>query len=642
MNTKVGLIAFIFFFTTLVVSAQEFKTHKVQDGESIESIASKYLVTPFDIYALNPDAKSKFAPNMVLIIPDSKVKNDSNPLETKEVIGYKNHKVRRKETLFSISQKYKVEVDEIKKYNTFLYANNLRKGDKLRIPRFKTIVNKVSLKNTLKEYEVQPKEGKWRVAYKFGITVSELEALNPTMNEVLQPGDKLFVPNIADNEEKVTDENYNYYEVQPKEGFYRLKVKLGLTQEQLEMLNPELKEGGLKAGMVLKIPSDLETGFEVNSDNVEHTNLASSITNYNEKRIALLLPFQLHKVDVDTVAETKEMIRKDRLLGMTLDYHSGVLMALDSAKQLGISTRLKVFDTENRPSVVSNIVNDNDFSDYDAVIGPLMPANFDRMAQAMKRDKIPTISPLALPKKVYENVFQTVPSKDMLKDKIVNYVKSDSTVVNVIVIADHKHKTISNDLKSQFSNVKQVFSRKNKEGEDRYYILLADIENLFIKGKNVVFLESENEGFVSNVTSMLNGLDFQEFTFSKPEIVLMTTDKNRAFDGESIQNSHLSSLQFHYPSANKVFDDSKSGFVKAYKAKYGITPNKYAVRGFDLTLDVLLRLATKDNLYEASNNDLETEYIENKFRYNKKLFGGYYNEAAYIVKHKDLQIVEAE
>ena len=638
---KIGLIVVVFFVATLMLSAQELKTHKIQAGETIESIASKYLVTPFDIYALNPDAKTKFQENMVLIIPNSKVKNEIPSAETKEVIGYKNHKVKRKETLFSISKRYDVEIDEIKKYNTFLYAENLRKGDKLRIPRFKTIINKVSLKNTLKKYVVQPKEGKWRVAYKFGITVDELEALNPAMKDVLQPGDELYVPNIADNEELTTEESFNYYEVLPKEGFYRLKVKLGLTQEQLEELNPVLKETGLKAGMVLKIPNDIDTAQTVNNGDIENTNLTSSLTNLSEKKIALMLPFQLNRIDIDTTEEVKSMIRKDRLLSMTLDFHSGVLMALDSAKQLGISTRLKVFDTRNQISEISKIINDHNFKGYDAVIGPLMPSNFDRMANAIKSDGVPIISPLAQANKIYDNVFQTVPSQIQLQDKIVNYVKDNPEVANILIISDHKSRPVSNALKGKLPQAKQVFSRTNKDGKDLYHILFSNVEHLLVEGKNVVFLETKNEGFVSNVTSILNGLDFDQRSSEGIEVILMTTDYNRAFEGESVQNMDLSNLQFHYPSPNKVHE-SDNGFIKAYKERYNVAPNKYAVRGFDLALDVLLRLASSENLYKASKNDVETEYIENKFRYNKKLFGGYYNEAVYIVKYQDLQIVEVK
>jgi len=57
-------------------------------------------------------------------------------------------------------------------------------------------------------------------------------------------------------------------------------------------------------------------------------------------------------------------------------------------------------------------------------------------------------------------------------------------------------------------------------------------------------------------------------------------------------------------------------------------------------MDVLLRLASAKNLYEATNDAIETRYIENKFRYSKKLFGGYYNDAAFIAKYEDLNIIE--
>src|SRR5690606_24383972 len=130
------------------------------------------------------------------------------------------------------------------------------------------------------------------------------------------------------------------------------------------------------------------------------------------------------------------------------------------------------------------------------------------------------------------------------------------------------------------------------------------------------------EALVSNVTSMLNG-----WSNKNHEIVLVSTNKTDAFEGANVSNYHLASLKFHYPSINKSLNgDEQNSFVKSYKLKYGIEPNKFAARGFDLTLDVLLRLASEEDLYSASGNDVETHYTENKFRYSKKLNGGYYNE----------------
>lgn len=621
----------------MLAFSQNYKTHIVMKGETVESIAKKYQITTADIYALNPDATKKLSTNDVLILPKSKNATGEN-VETRELIGYDTHKVKRKETLYSLSKEYNIEIEDIKEHNKQLYSENLRKGDKIRIPKYKTIVSKVTAtNNTIKKYTVQPKEGKWRIAYKFGLTVPELEALNLNMAKVLQPGDEINVPNLQTKEEKVVEPNYNYYEVLPKEGFFRLKVKLGLTEDQLEALNPGIKESGLKEGMVIKVPGSVTVGGVEGT--VESTNLSKSLKNLSTKRLAMLMPFRLDRIDTDSVQEAKDIMKKDRLISVSLDFYSGVKMALDSAKHLGISTNLKVFDTENQTAQISKILSENDFSNYDAVIGPIMASHFDRVSSQLKSDNVPVISPLMKPTTLYSNVFQTIPSEDYLENAMINYVKADSLRSNVVIISDASSKAISDRIKSRIPNASQVFSKKNKEGKDAFYVNASDLTAHFKSGKNYVFLETKNAALILNVVSSLNSM-----TTKDKELILVTTDKNDAFDYEHLSNFHLSNLKFHYPSVNKPFNtDQPNGFIKQYRKEYGVDPNKYAVRGFDLTLDVLLRLASNDDMYTASTNDIETAYLENKFRYAKKLSGGYYNESVYILQYtEDLTIEEAK
>jgi len=383
-------LSFVFAFCSTAL-AQNYKTHKVKPGESIEDIAKTYMVTPFDIYALNPDAKTSLQPNTVLIIPNSKILDKPVEVEEIQLVGYKSHKVKRRETLYSIAQKYNISVDDIKKHNTRLYSENLRKGDKLQIPEYDKVKTRSTLANTIKKYKVLPKEGKWRIAYKFGISVPELEALNPQLKGKLQAGQEINVPNIANNEEKIIEETYGYYTVLKSEGYMALDRKLGVSKEELEALNPELKEEGLKLGMILKVPLEATNNIEL--ADVNRTFLANNLTNLSTKRLAVLIPFKLNRIDMDSINDVKDLLRTDGLLNISLDFHSGVLMALDSAKQLGISTKLDVYDTEGKVSQVSSIISDNDFSNYDAVIGPFRTKDFDRAATMLKRDNVPAISP---------------------------------------------------------------------------------------------------------------------------------------------------------------------------------------------------------------------------------------------------------
>jgi hypothetical protein len=298
---------------------------------------------------------------------------------------------------------------------------------------------------------------------------------------------------------------------------------------------------------------------------------------------------------------------------------------------------------------VTSILRSNDFSNYNAVIGPFTANNFERAASMLKGDNVPIISPVTKPKNLYNNVFQTIPSDELLRKRMIQFVKATTDTISkhIFIISDSKHRAVSNLLKREFPLAKQIFSRKDEDGVEAHYILLEDVEEQFKEGLNIVFLETENEGFVSNVSSMINGFngveEVDEETEIEREIVLMTTNMNKAFEGENISNYDLSKLKFHYPSTNRGCDwEALNSFVSSYKRVWKTEPNKYATRGFDLTMDILLRLAIDEDLYKASTNDIETEYVENKFRYSKKMFGGYYNEATYIVKYDELKIVEAK
>jgi hypothetical protein len=57
-------------------------THR--EGETINQIALKYKVTPYDIYQLNPDAQSGLRPNSILLIPN---KSGTKSLSTQSKIS---------------------------------------------------------------------------------------------------------------------------------------------------------------------------------------------------------------------------------------------------------------------------------------------------------------------------------------------------------------------------------------------------------------------------------------------------------------------------------------------------------------------------------------------------------------------------
>ncbi|QNJ98317.1 LysM peptidoglycan-binding domain-containing protein [Constantimarinum furrinae] len=625
-------IAFLCWFTVGcgAVSQQEYKTHKVEKGETVYSISKKYSISSEDIYRLNPDSKNGISENTVLILPQNSVVSTAG-------ITFKTHRVKRKETIFGIAQLYNISVDDIKKYNKELYSRQLKKGERIQIPVGNVPTTTTVVSNTVETstseggiHTVMPKETKYGIARKYGITIAELEQLNPGMGENLQIGAVLSVPedSVIDSA-TIEDESYEFYEVQPKEGFFRLKVKLGLSEEAIVALNPYAKDG-LKAGMILKIPKkgDEEMGPS------QIVNLENSIVNRKKKQIAVMLPFQLSKIDSDSLQNNAGLIRENGALRVALDFYSGVLMAAEFAKDKGISVQLDVYDTEGIESKVGRIISSNNFDDVDAVIGPLLWKNVERAVSELKRSDTPVFSPLSNREiKISSNLFQTLPSDEMLQTAMLSYLEKNSEGKNVIIISDPKHSSVKNTILSAIPNAKAISPR------EKGFLYATDISGKIENGgQNWIILASSDPVIVSNVVGLLNGMP-QSYNLR-----LFTLDKNDAYDYHDVSNVHLAKLHFTFPSVSKSYDfNDKNAFLVSYKNKYDVLPNKYAVRGFDVTYDVLLRLASADDVYEASSGNIETEYIENKFRYSKKLFSGYQNQAFYIIKfNKDLNFEVVE
>ncbi|WP_281234997.1 peptidoglycan endopeptidase [Flavobacterium gelatinilyticum] len=205
------LIVVVFFFSVGVFSQEKYTKHKISKGENLTVIAKKYGVKAKDIQEANPNAPKVLKLNSVLLIPNKNVKSSPKPAETIAAASSGSHEVLAKETLWGISKKYNVSVDELKKANPSLETEGLKIGQQIAIPSKTSSLTE----NTTKEteivnseipstdveviIEVQPKETKYAIAKKYGITVAELEKQNPFIKGKLPVG---YVLKIKTSKEK--------------------------------------------------------------------------------------------------------------------------------------------------------------------------------------------------------------------------------------------------------------------------------------------------------------------------------------------------------------------------------------------------------------------------------------------------------
>lgn len=660
---KVSLIlcmVFVFAFakaeTYKTILFQDFVSHQVEAGETVYSISKKYKLSEKEIVKLNPDAKDRIYEGLVLILPSKASAVTAPPQED---IRFKTHRVRRKETLYSISKKYDVAQDVIKKFNKRLYSEALRKGDRIRIPlnyvqpeEVVTTGGAITGDTAPKDdapyakYQVKAKETKYGIARIYGITISELEAINPDMEEGLKEGAVINVPKKEVTDSAAIDtEKYSFYEVQKGNTIYSLLRTFDMKADELVALNPAVAEG-LKEGMILKVPKGIVGSINtieqpITGDTVKGS-LLDSLTNFSVKKVALMLPFGLKRVDVDSADVQKDMLKNDRILRLSLDFYSGALMAIEMAKDHGISTDLHVYDTDyvrsdgaaTNARKVETIITDSNFSDTDVVVGPVLSSNFNRAANLLSRRNIPLISPFTQKVNAASNVFQSRPSESMLREAMLKFLKENGTGKNIIIIADAKNASSKSKLRSLFPNAKLVNPRSGDKG---LYLYPDDIPSQISETlENWVILETNDVPLISNVTTNLNTL------VALNKVVLFTTNKGRAYDSDEIQHMHLMNLNFHFPSMNKEYsyDEQSKAFIDAYEEHYKLSPSEEAIRGYDIMYDTLLRLTYADNLYGAANSGIETNYIENKFRYQRNASGGFDNEAMFLIKYGEELILE--
>lgn len=612
MNKQLLGISLLLYCLFFQAKAQ---VHTVHKRESLSDIARQYNLTPFEIQKLNPHAKNGLEEGEVLRI------SEKIPLG---IQLYDAYKAGRKETLFSIARKYGLSVEDIKKHNAVLQKNGLKNRQIILIPvQYQNQYRKFSTPEIT--YTVKPKDTKWRVAYLHGMTLAQLDSLNPELGEVINPGQVLKVLHNEKNSYSTEGIHFSLYEVKPKETLYSLTKKWQLTETQLTALNPELANG-LKAGMILKIPVEKKIASQ---QETQISALSGTFGNDKTIELAFLLPFDIPKMEKDTTFSYTKQFKTDRNLNVVLDFISGAQIAIDSAKAMGMRVNYQIFDTENNPRKVSQIIKNHRLAENDAIIGPFYQKNVEQAADDLKQSKVLLFSPLSNRSfNLRENCFQTIPSTETLEEGFLAFMKENYTDQNIIFITDIKTLAKVQSFRNQLSA--GLIITPDTTGLVKSQLIKSALD---FQKDNWVILISENLKLISTVVPKLNEY-LREY-----KITLLTTDRNRFFEGDEVQSTHLANLNFHFPSVDRPYQGEKNNvFVKNYTAKNFVKPNRFAFRGFELTLDVLLRLGSFEKVEDAYQQSLKTEYTENAFLYNKKLLGGYTNQAFYILKYNGLNL----
>ena len=169
-----------------------------------------------------------------------------------EYIGYSTigntYTVKKGDSLWSISKKFGVTVDELKKYNN-LTSNLLNIGQVLKIPtKDETIIDT----NT---YTVKRGDTLYSIANAYNISVNELKNYNNLTSNTLNIGQILKIPTTSETVG-------NTYVVKRGDSLYSIANAYNISVNELKNYN-NLTSNLLSIGQVLKIPTGTTTTYVV-------------------------------------------------------------------------------------------------------------------------------------------------------------------------------------------------------------------------------------------------------------------------------------------------------------------------------------------------------------------------------------------
>lgn len=242
-------------------------SYKVQKGETLSSISKKYNITEEELKASNNLKSNTLRSGQNLQIaqvatPASAVPSNKVELEAKSV----SYKVKKGETLSSISKKYHITEDELKAMNN-LKSSTIRFGQELKVnqPLEVASANNGS-KNTKADpvvatYKVKKGETLSDIAEKNNVSVADIKSLNNLHSSSIRPGQQLQLvsKDVQPEQEAIAKtEKTIVHKVESGESLYLIAKKYNVAIDELKRLN-NLDGAKLKPGQSLSINALVES-----------------------------------------------------------------------------------------------------------------------------------------------------------------------------------------------------------------------------------------------------------------------------------------------------------------------------------------------------------------------------------------------
>ena len=566
----------------LVSPAQESQDscflHTVLRGQSLYSIASMYNVSVDDIVRMNPGSEKQIRTGETLRIPQQTTTSDGR------VNRLHYHTIQPGETLYRISQMYKVSDAVICRANPGLSAANFRAGQVIVIP------------------------------------LTEQAATAPEEKPAGQAVD-----------EEPDSPCREMHKVKRKETVFSISREYGISEKELLDANPDVKNGKLKRGMFLCIPHKRKpTSVGKKKQSVPAvTPTNEELFNRNQQEVqriqtidvAVMLPFLLDSRGGEQT--------------LMVEYYEGLLLAVDSLKRQNVNIDLHVYDTGDRTASLDALLSKPELKEMDIIFGPGHSEHIKAVSDFAKAHDIRLVIPFtSKDSEVFNNprIYQINTPQSYLFSQVYKLFADNFAGYNVVFIevGDEKDKTeyikgMKLELDSRGIAWRSLPMPDTQE--DVVKVLDAGKPNILIptSGSNVALIKLLP---VLQLVCRTEDNPYELHLFGYPEWQKYYNDHLQAF--YELDTYFYSSFY-----TNNLLEGPKAyhrKFRQWYNKEMANTFPKYGMLGFDTAYFFLKGLSRYGSNLEERLGSMDYIPVQTGFHFERvNNWGGFINKKVFFV-----------
>lgn len=565
------------------IDGQDCFVHLVEKGHTLYSLSKLYDVSLEQIEAYNPQIKQglKLGDTLYIPVPDSYNEEKwTNPIRIED--GRMIHRVMKKETLYGISKKY-------------------------------------------------------------GVDINDLLAENPGIELGLDVGKELKIPQAIPNEsvalpstEPDPRDSLETHVVSPGETLYSISKSHGYRVEELIELNPGA-ELGLSIGQLLYLP-EFKPTFQSNQT-VETFEIQwdDTLLVKDTYVIKVLLPFSLGVEEPDK--------KQQRLRDISMSFYRGCMMALDSLQERGAHFNVEILDCAG-DSQIDSYIKERRLKDADVIIGPLQKNNVTKVAKYTAVRGIHLVCPTLTKNSILlssPNLSKVQSSEASHMKELAAYIANEHKGENIILI---NSKDVNDARKVQLfkkyyreymgaSADSGAFAMKEIEASSKF---VGDLEkHLAMARRNILVVPAgkNSKSMIANLQTKLQLVDIE-----KHQTIIYGTEDWFRF--EFLEPSFKNNVSLRLPTSTFVdYSDADCiNFVKQFRGRYATDPTDYGFLGYDVALFYGQGLVQYGkNFPNKFNNVNQHGMLHLSPKFSKSGFeSGFENESATIISYENEQI----